>query len=56
MKFSVVTLVLLPVGVSWQGNYFHVKFPDEVVAKQYLITILENVNHFSFIKIMEQKL
>ena len=25
----------------WEGNYFHAKFPDQILAKQYHINILE---------------
>ena len=32
---------LISCGGFWQGIYFHVKFPDEILAKQYHITILE---------------
>ena len=32
---------LFSCGGFWQGSYFHVKFPDEILDKQYHITILE---------------
>lgn len=41
MNFLVVTHVLTSCGGCGQGSYFHVKFPDETMAKEYHITILE---------------